>query len=61
MQVVSRATDAPPSLRDAVLSDWKVLEFDLGPSPDTNLGPGAADRDPLEVYFNGQVDNFIKE
>jgi hypothetical protein len=60
MEVVSHATDTPPSLRDAVLSNWKVLEYDLGPSPDINLGPGAADRDPLEVYFNGQVGNFIK-
>ena len=31
-----------------------------GPNPDTNLGPGAADRDPLDVYYDGQVDNFIK-
>ena len=60
MQVVSRATGTPTALRDAVLSDWQVLEYELGPKPDTNLGPGAADRDPLEVYFNGQVSRFIK-
>jgi hypothetical protein len=60
MQVVSRATRITPLVRDAVLSDWEVLEYELGPSPDTDLGPGATDRDPLEVYFNGQVGDFIK-
>jgi hypothetical protein len=60
MQRVSLATDAPPSLRIALLSDWQALASDLGPNPDTDLGPGAAHRDPLEVYFNGQIGNFIK-
>ncbi len=60
MQVVSRATAATPQLRAALLADWQTLSTDLGPSPDTDLGPGATHRDPLEVYFNGQVGDFIK-
>ncbi len=61
MEVISRATRTPTPLRDAILSDWQVLEYNLGPNPDTDLGPGATDRDPLEVYFNGQVNDFIKD
>ena len=60
MQVVSRATAATPQLRDALLADWQSLEYVLGPNPDMDLGPGATNRDPLEVYFSGQVGNFIK-
>jgi hypothetical protein len=60
MEVVSRATRIPLQLRDVLLGDWESLEYDLGPNPDTDLGPGATHRDPLEVYFSGQVGNFIK-
>jgi hypothetical protein len=60
MQVVARAARVSPQEHDALSADWLVLEDDLGPKPDTNLGPGASDRDPLEVYFNGQVISFVK-
>ncbi len=60
MQVVARAARVSPHLHAALSTDWSLLETALGSKPDTNLGPGATDRDPLEVYFNGQAINFVK-
>jgi hypothetical protein len=60
MQVVARSARVSPQLHDALSRDWSLLETALGPKPDTDLGPGATDRDPLEVYFNGQAINFVK-
>ena len=60
MQVVARAARVSPQLHDALSTDWSLLETALGPKPDTDLGPGATNRDPLEVYFNGQAVNFVK-
>lgn len=36
-----------------------VISVDLGPKPDTNIWPGAP-RDPLVVYYNGQIGNFVR-
>lgn len=60
MVVVARAARVSPQLHTALKADWSGLETALGPKPDTNLGPGASDRDPLEVYFNGQAVAFVK-
>jgi hypothetical protein len=60
MHVVARAARVTPHIHDALSADWLVFKDDLGPTPDTDLGPGATDRDPLEVYYNGQIDKFIK-
>jgi hypothetical protein len=60
MQVVARAARVSPQVHDALSADWHVFEDDLGPHPDTDLGPGATDRDPLEVFYNGQVANYVK-
>jgi hypothetical protein len=60
MHVVARAARDTASFQDPISADEQVLSADLGPTPDTNLGPGAADRDPLVVYYNGQVDSFIR-
>jgi hypothetical protein len=60
MRVVARAAGVTPSSNVAIGQDWAVLASDLGPTPDTSPGTGSADRDPLDVYFNGQVNNFIK-
>ena len=60
MQVVARAARVSPLVHDALAADWSLFETALGPKPDTDLGPGATDRDPLEVYFNGQVIKFVK-
>jgi hypothetical protein len=60
MEVVARAARVSPPLRTALALDRLQLEYELGPKPDTDLGPGAVDRDPLYVYGDGQVNSFIK-
>jgi hypothetical protein len=39
--------------------DGAIVAGDLGPSPDTDIWPGSL-RDPLVVYYNGQVGNFVR-
>jgi hypothetical protein len=60
MEVVARAARVSPPLRTALALDRLQFEYELGPKPDTDLGPGAVDRDPLYVYGDGQVNSFIK-
>jgi hypothetical protein len=60
MRVVARAARVTGPLHQAVDSDKQVLSDELGPTPNTNLGPGATDRDPLVVYYDGQVDKFVR-
>jgi hypothetical protein len=60
MEVVARAARVSPPLRTALALDRLQFEYELGPKPDADLGPGATDRDPLEVYLDGLVNNFIK-
>jgi hypothetical protein len=61
MEVVAREAHVPPQLGSALATDQAVLRRRLSPNPDTDLGPGAVDRDPLAVYYDGQVDNFIED
>jgi hypothetical protein len=60
MHVVARAARVTVPFHKAVYADNQVLSDELGPTPGTNLGPGATDRDPLTVYYDGQVDQFIR-
>ena len=60
LKTVSKAVKLTPSLQSALNHSKQVLTHVLGPSPDTNLGPGATDRDPLPVYYDAQVINFVK-
>jgi hypothetical protein len=60
VKVITRATRSTSALQSALHHSDKTLTDVLGASPDTNLGPGAMDRDPLPVYYDGQVINFIK-
>ncbi len=60
MKVVARASRDAAPLNDAVTSDWAVLANDLSSTPDTNPAPGAAGLDALQVYYDSQVNNFIK-
>jgi len=61
MEVVAREAHVTPQLSSALATDQAVLRRREGPNPDTDLGPGAVNRDPLAVYYDGQVDNFIKD
>jgi hypothetical protein len=60
LKVVARAVTTTPSLQAALNHSKDVLKGVLGASPDTDLGPGATDRDPLPVYYDAQVMNFVK-
>jgi hypothetical protein len=60
MQVVAAAARVGTPLHNDFSSANQILTSELGPSPDTDLGPGARDRDPLVVYFNGQIGGFVK-
>ena len=60
MKVVARSAGVNLPSNAAIGQNWAALANDLGPNPDTDLGPGAADRDPLDVYYDGQINKFIK-
>jgi hypothetical protein len=60
VKTVTKAAKIAPSLQSALEHSLRILMRDLGPSPNTNLGPGATDRDPLPVYYDAQIINFIK-
>jgi hypothetical protein len=60
MKVVARAARVTPALQTALNRNFEEIAGALGPDPYTDLGPGAAHRDPLVVYYNAQIANFIK-
>ena len=60
MKVVARAAGDTSQFNNAIAGDWTTLKNDLGSTPDTGLGTVAADLDPVEVYYEGQVNDFIK-
>ena len=60
LNVVARAARNTSQSSNALAGDWAALTNDLGATPDTNLGTGAAGLDALQVYCNGQINNFIK-
>ena len=60
LRVITRATRSTSALQSALHHSDKILTDVLGAKPDTDLGPGAMDRDPLPVYYDAQVINFIK-
>ncbi len=60
VHIVARAAGVTGPYQRELAADEQILTASLGPNPDADLGPGAVDRDPLEVYYNGQVNNFIK-
>ncbi len=60
VHVVARATRISGPFQRFLSRDEQTLTADLGPTPNTDLGPGAVDRDPLEVYYDGQVNGFVK-
>ena len=58
MQTVARQARVTPSERQRLLADEKAIDTALGPNVDTTLGDTVA-RDPVVVYFNGQVTQFV--
>jgi hypothetical protein len=58
--VVAKEASATPAVQSALEQSYDVLNKALGRSPYTDLGPGATHRDPLVVYYNAQVSNFVR-
>jgi hypothetical protein len=58
MQLVAREAHVNAANRRQLVADEQAITAALGPKVDTNLG-GAIPRDPLVVYYNGQVSEFI--
>jgi hypothetical protein len=55
-EVMGRASSAAKLAKE---NTQTIISLDLGPNPDTNIWPGAP-RDPLVVYYNGQIENFVR-
>jgi hypothetical protein len=58
MQVVAREGRVRSATYKKLVADEKAVMAALGPIVDTSLG-GATPRDPLVVYYNGQVGKFV--
>jgi hypothetical protein len=58
MQAVARAAHVTAAEHQELVADEKAVMAALGPTVDTKLG-GASPRDPLVVYYNGQVAKFV--
>jgi hypothetical protein len=56
--VVAREASTTPAVQSTLEQSYDVLNKALGRKPYTDLGPGATHRDPLVVYYNGQVGGF---
>jgi hypothetical protein len=60
MEVVAHEAHVSTANHDMIVADEQAIAQILGPSPNTNLG-GAVPRDPLTVYFDGQVASFVRK
>jgi hypothetical protein len=58
MQTVARAAHVSRAEYTTLVADEKAINAALGPNVNTTLG-GAVPRDPLVIYFNGQVSQFV--
>jgi hypothetical protein len=61
IKVVAKQARVTPAIQSALNHSYTALNKALGPDPYTSLGPGANNiRDPLVVYYDAQVDSFVK-
>jgi hypothetical protein len=58
--VVARQAGLTPAVQSALHRSYNSLNDDLGPDANTMPGPGGTMRDPLIVYYDAQVNNFVK-
>jgi hypothetical protein len=58
MKVIAREAHVTAAEHAQIVADEEAVIKDLGPAPNSNLG-GATPRDPLTVYLDGQVSNFV--
>jgi hypothetical protein len=61
IKVVAKQAKVTPAVQSALNRSYTELNRALGPHPYISLGPGATNvRDPLVVYYDAQVNNFVK-
>jgi hypothetical protein len=60
MYAVARAAGVPSGMYAALETDIAHFEKHEGPNPDVNLGPGVTSGDPVVVYYQGQVGDFVR-
>ena len=58
MQLIARAAHVTKAEYKTLVADQQAINAALGPQVNTNLG-GSSPRDPLVVYYNGQVNQFV--
>ncbi len=58
MQLIAREAHVTLAEHKALVADEQAITAAFGPQVDTNLG-GSSPRDPLVVYYNGQVNQFV--
>ncbi len=58
MQLIAREAHVTLAEHKILVADAQAIATALGPQVDTNLG-GTAPRNPLVVYYNGQVNQFV--
>jgi hypothetical protein len=58
LQTVAKQARVTGVERRKLIADEKAIDTALGPNVDTTLG-GAVPRDPVVVYYDGQVAHFV--
>ncbi len=58
MQLIAREAHVTLAEHRQLVADEQAITTALGPHVDTDLG-GSSPRDPLVVYYNGQVNQFV--
>ncbi len=58
MQLIAREAHVTLAEHRQLVADEQAITTALGPHVNTNLG-GSSPRDPLVVYYNGQVNQFV--
>jgi len=58
MKLIAREARVTRAEHDQIVADEQAIIQDLGPAPNMNLG-GTVPRNPLTVYLDSQVPNFV--
>jgi hypothetical protein len=61
IKVVAKQARLTPAVQSALNRSYNSLNHDLGPDANTMPGPGGTMRDPLIVYYDAQVNDFVKD
>jgi hypothetical protein len=59
IKVVAKQARVSPAIQSALNHSYTMLNNALGSNPNTMPGPGGTMRDPLIVYYDAHVNNFV--